>query len=100
MAKSDLQQWCVYVLRCRNDALYIGSTNDLERRLTAHASGKGSKFVRAFKPFQVAKVLLCRDGTEARKLEYRLKRLKRSQKLKALGIESDGEAFDEAVSGS
>jgi len=29
----------LYILRCRNERFYIGSTNDLERRLAEHQAG-------------------------------------------------------------
>ncbi len=86
--RSDNQNaWCVYVLRCRNNYLYIGITNDLKKRLTAHDSGKGSKFVKSHRPFQLMKIIFCIDGREARKLEYSLKKLKRRDKFSALGME-------------
>ncbi len=33
----------VYILRCGDGSLYTGWTKDLERRFSAHASGKGAK---------------------------------------------------------
>ena len=33
-------RWLVYLLRCRDGSLYTGITNDLDRRLKAHAAGK------------------------------------------------------------
>ena len=30
----------VYLLRCSDDTLYTGCTNDLDRRLAAHNAGK------------------------------------------------------------
>ena len=33
----------VYILRCGDGTLYTGWTNDLEKRLRAHAAGKGAK---------------------------------------------------------
>ncbi|HEX8948592.1 MAG TPA: GIY-YIG nuclease family protein [Dissulfurispiraceae bacterium] len=73
--------WVLYFLRCRGGRLYTGISNDLENRLKAHREGKGSKFVRAFSPFELAGTVSCRNGTEARRLEYRIKRLKRAEKL-------------------
>ena len=35
-----------YVLRCADDTLYCGWTNDLTARLAAHNSGKGAKYTR------------------------------------------------------
>lgn len=81
--------WCVYVLKCRNNSLYIGITNNLKRRLKKHEKGTGSKFVRAWRPFELLKVIYCKDGTEARKFEYRMKRLKRDKKVEILGLGFD-----------
>ncbi len=81
--------WCVYVLKCRNNYLYIGITNNLIRRLKEHEQGTGSKFVRAWRPFELVRIISCRDGKEARTLEYQLKRLKRNKKMEILGINLD-----------
>ncbi|HQV46786.1 MAG TPA: GIY-YIG nuclease family protein, partial [Nitrospira sp.] len=31
--------WIVYILECIDGSLYTGITNDLERRMKAHATG-------------------------------------------------------------
>lgn len=90
MERSTNGNWCVYALKCRNESLYIGVTNNIEKRLKAHSEGTGSKFVRTWRPFELVKIISCRDGTEARKLEYELKRLKRVEKLRVLEIECCG----------
>lgn len=89
MAKSNSSDWCVYVLKCRNNYLYIGITNNLERRLKEHENGTGSKFVRTWRPFETVKTIPCKDGREARSLEYRLKRMNREQKILILGLKSE-----------
>jgi ribonuclease HI len=78
--------WCVYVLRCSNDSLYIGMTNNLEKRLEQHSLGTGSKFVRSWRPFELVKTIPCKDAGEARRLEFDLKRLTRKKKLEVLGL--------------
>lgn len=80
--------WCIYALRCRNNYLYIGSTNNLARRLEEHRTGAGSKFVRAQLPFELVRVIPCKDSHMARSIEYRLKRLRRDKKLTALALDS------------
>lgn len=65
-------------------------TNNIEKRLKAHSEGTGSKFVRTWRPFELVRVISCKDGTEARKLEYKLKRLKRDEKLRTLEIDCCG----------
>ena len=81
------ETWCVYALCCSNKYLYIGITNNLRNRLKAHNNGTGSKFVRSRRPFELMKVIQCNDAREARRLEYRLKKLKRREKFGELGIE-------------
>lgn len=36
-----------YILRCKDNTLYCGSTKDLEKRIKLHNSGKGSAYVRS-----------------------------------------------------
>ena len=35
-----------YIVRCKDDTLYCGSTNNLENRIKRHNSGKGSVYVK------------------------------------------------------
>ncbi len=73
--------WYVYILRCRDDTLYTGITDDLNRRLEAHNSGKGAKYTRGRGP-----VTLCYSDEQesysaALKREYAIKQLSRAEKL-------------------
>jgi len=80
------ENWCVYVLRCRNNSLYTGMTNNIEKRLKEHESGRGSKFVRSWKPFELVKTIPCKNAGEARRLEFDLKKLSRKEKIDALAL--------------
>jgi len=80
-------KWCVYVLKCRNNYLYIGLTNNINRRLKEHERGSGSKFVRSRRPFELVKTIPCRNSAEARSLEHKLKKMKRSRKIEVLGLD-------------
>ena len=40
----------VYVLACGDGSLYTGMTNDLRRRMTLHAAGRGAKYTRSHPP--------------------------------------------------
>jgi putative endonuclease len=88
MKKSSKGQWLVYVLKCRKNYLYTGITNNLEKRLKEHAEGRGSKFVRAWRPFELIKILSCDNSTKARQLEYKIKKMKRAKKLEFLGVKN------------
>ena len=64
----------VYVLRSDKDgALYIGSTNDLRRRLQEHNSGKVESTHSRF-PFQLVYYEAYAAQQDARKRESQLKR--------------------------
>lgn len=75
----------MYLLRCRGGTLYAGMTNDLERRLAAHARGSASRYTRARLP--VALVYHERQPTRsaALKREASIKKLRRADKLKLIG---------------
>ena len=73
--------WTVYMLRCRDGSLYTGITRDLDARLAAHNAGKGAKYTRARLPVTVAWKRGRQPPTDARRLEYALKRLSRDEKL-------------------
>ena len=90
----DLQEtlprtWAVYALSCEGGSLYIGVTNDIERRIKAHANGTGSRFVWAHRPFRLVTMISCRSKQDAMALEYRLKKLKKPQKLRELGLDEN-----------
>lgn len=46
-------KWFTYVLLCNNNSLYRGYTNDLNKRLELHQSGKGAKYTRMHKPVKI-----------------------------------------------
>ncbi|KHE67164.1 GIY-YIG nuclease family protein [Halobacillus sp. BBL2006] len=85
----------VYILRCKDQTLYTGYTNDLEARLKKHEDGKGAKYTRGRGPFilEVAKVYETKK--EAMQQEYRVKRMSRTQKEKWIMRESQGGSLDE-----
>jgi ribonuclease HI len=79
--------WSVYVLRCRDNSLYIGITNNLEKRIEKHKLGIGSKFVRSRRPFELVKTIPCENAGEARRLEYNFKKLTRKKKIEVLELQ-------------
>ncbi len=71
----------VYVLRCADASLYTGWTNDLPKRLAAHAAGTASRYTRSRLPVELVLVLAQPDRSAAMREEARIKRLPRAQKL-------------------
>ena len=76
-----MKQWCVYILRCGDGTLYTGMTDDFEKRLAAHNSGKGAKYTRGRAPLVAVYQEACGSKSDALKREYEIKRLTRVQKL-------------------
>lgn len=47
------QDWFFYIVRCNDNSLYSGITNDLAQRIEKHNSGKGAKFTSMRKPVKL-----------------------------------------------
>ena len=73
--------WVVYLVRCADQTLYCGITNDLAARLAAHSAGKGAKYTRGRGPVELVAQRRCRDKGFALRLEHAVKQLDRRQKL-------------------
>lgn len=73
-------KWICYLLRCADDTLYCGITNDLDKRLAAHNAGEGAKYTRGRLPVTVVYSENCADKSSALKRELKIKRLSRSAK--------------------
>ena len=70
-----------YLLLCGDNSLYAGWTNDPEKRLKAHNSGKGSKYTRSRLPVKFALLEQFDNKNDAMKREAALKKMTHSQKL-------------------
>ena len=73
MSKTD--KIGVYVLICKNNRYYIGSTNNLVRRLFEHENGLAPSTKNVL-PVKLVFFQECNNLTEARRLEYQLKKKK------------------------
>lgn len=71
----------VYILKCRDDSLYTGWTNNLPKRIKAHNKGKGAKYTKARLPVELVYYEEFEDKIVAMKREYGIKRLTRKEKL-------------------
>ena len=78
--------WFVYLLRCGDDSLYCGITDDVQRRLEAHRAGKGAKYTRGRGPLELVYTEQCESYSAALKREATIKKLKRPEKLALAGL--------------
>ena len=70
-----MQKCGVYILRCGNNRYYIGSTNDLKRRLGEHRNLR-VKATKNVQPINLAAFLPQESLVEARHLERKIKKQK------------------------
>ena len=70
-----------YLLRCSDGTLYCGWTDDIEKRLAAHNSGKASKYTRSRLPVKLVYYEVFDTKREAMSREVRIKQLSRQEKL-------------------
>ena len=78
--------WYVYILKCNDETYYIGSTNDLVRRLHQHNTAKnGAKYTKIRRPVLMVYSEPCETYADVRKCEGELKRLTRAQKTDLIG---------------
>ncbi len=70
----------VYILRCVDDTLYTGITNDVEKRLIAHQTGKGGKYTRAHAGVAIVHTEEYATKGDALRRELCIKQFSRQQK--------------------
>ncbi len=78
------EKWVVYLVRCADNSLYCGISNDFERRLEKHNSGKGAQYTKSRKPVELAGISPEIAKSETLKLEYRIKRTAAGNKIAEL----------------
>lgn len=72
----------IYILECVDKTLYIGLTNDLDKRIVAHNTLKtGARYTKARRPVTMKYSEEFKTKSQALKREWALKKLSRKQKL-------------------
>lgn len=78
--------WYIYILQCSDNSYYIGITNNLEKRLKVHNTGKGAKYTKTRLPVFICISWEVENRSIASKWEYKLKQLTRKQKSKLIKL--------------
>jgi len=81
MKNNKAKDWSVYILMCSDNTFYCGATNNIEKRIKLHNSGKGAKYTRGRGPVSLVAI---RDGmtkSQALSLEFKTKKKKRENKV-------------------
>lgn len=83
--KTGDTSYFVYVLECADASLYVGSTNDLEKRVHQHNNAKsGAHYTKIRRPVVLRYSERVDTYAEARRREAEIKRLKRSEKIELI----------------
>ena len=78
-------RWYVYLVLCRNGAIYTGIALDVLVRYAQHVAGVGARYTRANPPRQLLARFACRDQSEAARMESAIKRLSATVKRSLAG---------------
>jgi putative endonuclease len=88
----------VYIVECADASFYVGSTNDLKKRIRQHNGAKsGAKYTSGRRPVVLRYSESCTTYAKVRAREGELKRLTRAQKLTL--IHSGGAKTRATISG-
>ena len=73
--------WYVYLLRCQDGVIYVGITDDVERRFKEHAAGKGGHYTNYNRPEKILYRESFKNRIQAEQRERQIKRWSKSKKL-------------------
>ncbi len=85
----------IYIIECTDISLYTGVAKDISHRLLEHKKKIGAKYTRSHGFSKLKALWVCDNRSDAQKLEYRIKALKRQQKLALI---SDNSLFSSLIS--
>lgn len=83
----------VYIIECEDGSLYTGIAKDFNKRFDLHKANQGAKYTRSHKAKVLKALWMTDDRSSALKLEYRIKQLKREQKLLLISNENSLNCF-------
>jgi putative endonuclease len=77
-----MNNWFLYLIRCRHGRLYTGITTDVLRRFEEHKSHdkKGSKYLRGKSPLKLVMKKRIGNKSLALKIEAKVKKLSKAKK--------------------
>lgn len=78
-----MKHYC-YLVLCSDNTLYCGYTNNLNKRIAAHNSGKGAKYTKTRLPVKLVYNETFDNKSDAMKREWQIKQYTRYQKLKLI----------------
>ena len=84
----EAAQWSLYLIRTAQASLYTGVTTDVQRRFAEHENrdkkNKGAKALRGKGPLKLVFKIVVGNRSDALKLEYKVKKLSRTEKQRLI----------------
>ena len=73
--------WFAYIVRCQDGTFYTGTTNNVGKRIQAHNSGRGAKYINAKRrPVILVHQEQFNSKSEALSREAAIKKLRKAEK--------------------
>ena len=82
--KDIKKKWFVYIVKCENSSYYTGITNNIDKRISDHNSGRGGHYTRSFGPVKLIWKETHKDRSSASKREAQIKRFSRKEKKRLI----------------
>lgn len=73
--------WYTYLLLCKDNSIYTGITDDLEKRFKNHKEGRGGRYTRSHKVIELLHYEKFDTKSEALKREAQIKGWRKEKKL-------------------
>ncbi len=80
MKRKPEGSWSLYIAECADGSYYTGIAKDVEKRIEAHNSGKGSKYTATHSPVRLVFQEPQADYSSALRREYQVKSLPKERK--------------------
>ena len=99
----DDKPWYLYIIKCKDDKLYTGISNDVEKRVVTHNKGKGCKFTKYRLPVVLVYQELCGTRSTAIRREIIVKSFAKQEKISLiegkLKFKREGPVFKLEIAG-
>ena len=79
------RRWYVYLVLCRDNAIYTGIALDVGARYAQHLAGTGARYTRANPPRRLLASFACPNQSVAAQMEAAIKRLSAARKRMLVG---------------
>jgi putative endonuclease len=80
-ARDNESDWFCYIVRCKDDSLYVGIATDVAGRVKRHNSGAGPAYTAKRRPVELIWSERCGRSESARDREKEIKGWSRTKKL-------------------